>query len=317
MESPPGAALPDSSTSILRRPRILVALVSLYLIWGSTYLAIFVAIDTLPPFLMAGFRFVVAGGLLYGWARSRGAPHPALRFWRTAAVTGALMLAGGNGAVVWAEHFVPTGLVALLVATVPLWIVVLDWAWGKGRAPAVGTILGVLWGFAGVVLLVTGSEIGQGSRNDLLGGLLVLGGAAAWATGSVVSRYAARPSASGIGTGMQMLCGGAVLLVFGMLRGEIGAIDPAQISMASVLALCYLVVFGSLVAFSAYIWLLRATTPAVAVTYAYVNPVVALFLGWRLVGEPLSGRTLLAAFVILSAVVVITTRPSVRPSPRS
>ncbi|MCK5651605.1 MAG: EamA family transporter, partial [Gemmatimonadetes bacterium] len=304
----------DSSTSVLRRPRVLAALVSLYLIWGSTYLAIWFAIDTLPPFLMAGFRFVVAGGLLYGWARSRGAPHPSLRFWRTAAVTGALMLAGGNGAVVWAELFVPTGLVALLVATVPLWIVLLDWAWGKGRAPAVGTILGVLWGFAGVVLLITGGEIGQGSRNDLLGGLLVLGGAAAWATGSVVSRYAARPSAPGIGTAMQMLCGGLVLLAIGLARGEIGTIDPGQISAASVLALCYLVVFGSLVAFSAYIWLLRNTTPAVAVTYAYVNPVVALFLGWALVGEPLTSRTLLAALIILSAVLVITTRPSSRPS---
>lgn len=263
---------------------------------------------------MAGFRFVVAGGLLYGWARGRGAPHPSLKFWRTAAVTGALMLAGGNGAVVWAELFVPTGLVALLVATVPLWIVLLDWAWGKGRTPAVGTILGVLWGFAGVALLITGGEIGQGSRNDLMGGLLVLGGAAAWATGSMVSRYAARPSAPGIGTAMQMLCGGLVLLGIGLARGEIGTIDPGQISAASVLALCYLVVFGSLVAFSAYIWLLRNTTPAVAVTYAYVNPVVALFLGWSLVGEPLTSRTLLAALIILSAVLIITTRPSSRPS---
>ena len=302
----------DSGTPVFRRPRVVAALVGLYLIWGSTYLAIRLAIDTLPPFLMAGIRFVVAGGLLYGWARSRGAPHPSLRFWRTAALTGALMLAGGNGAVVWAELFIPTGLVALLVATVPLWMVVLDWAWGKGRAPAVGTILGVLWGFVGVALLVTGDEIGQGSRNDLIGGILVLGGAAAWAAGSVVSKYAARPSASGIGAAMQMLCGGMALLAIGLARGEIGAVDPGQISMASLLALCYLVVFGSLVAFSTYIWLLRNTTPAVAVTYAYVNPVVALLLGWALVGEPLSGRTLLAAFVILSAVLIITTRPSSR-----
>jgi len=293
-----------------RRLRVVAALGGLYLIWGSTYLAIRIAIETLPPFLMAGVRFLIAGGILYGWARARGAEKPNRNLWRTAAISGVLMLACGNGAVVWAEQFVPSGMVSLLVATVPLWIVLQDWGWGRGGAPGAGVLLGILWGFVGVGLLFTGSEIGQATPQDLLGGLLVLGGAGAWAAGSLVARYGARPSSAALGIGMQMLVGGGTLLLGGILRGEVSSFDPGAVSWLSVLAVLYLVVFGSLVAFSSYIWLLRNTTPAVASTYAYVNPLVALLLGWALASEPLSSRTLLAAFVILSAVMVITTRRS-------
>jgi drug/metabolite transporter (DMT)-like permease len=218
------------------------------------------------------------------------------------------MLLVGNGAVVWAEQFVPSGMVALIVATVMLWIVLLDWAFGRGSAPLPGTLFGILWGFGGVVLLVTGSEIGRATPQHLLGGILVLIGSVSWAAGSLINRYWDLPGSSALGTGMQMLTGGGGLLLLGFAAGELPEGDPSGFSLSSILALLYLIVFGSLVAFSAYIWLLKNTTPAIASTYAYVNPMVALFLGWALAGEPISRRTILAAFIILSAVMVITTR---------
>lgn len=298
----------DSSSAPGRGAKIALALGGIYLIWGSTYLGIRIAIETLPPFLMAGVRFLLAGGVLYLWSRVRGSGRPSVRLWRTSAIAGILMFLGGNGAVVWAEQFVPSGLVALLVATVPLWIVLQDWASGRGGPPGLGVTVGILWGFGGVALLVTGSEIGMAGPQDLLGGLLVLMGAFCWSIGSLVARYGARPVSSAQGNGMQMLVGGAALLLVAFVRGEPASFDASSMSMASVLAFFYLVVFGSLVGFSSYIWLLRNTTPAVASTYAYVNPAVALLLGWALADEPLSPRTGLAAFVILSAVVVITTQ---------
>lgn len=293
-----------------------MALAGIYFIWGSTYLGIRIAIETLPPFLMAGFRFVVAGGGLLIWARARGAARPTAYLWKTAAVSGVLMLLGGNGAVVWAEQFIPSGMVALLVATVPLWIVLQDWIWGRGGSPGVGLSFGILWGLGGVALLVTGSEIGRAGPQDLLAGLFVLGGAMCWSAGSLVARYGARPESAALGNGMQMVTGGGALLLAGLLRGEAGAFDPSAISASSVLAFFYLVVFGSLIGFSSYIWLLRNTTPAVASTYAYANPAVALLLGWALAEEPLSARTGLAAFVILTAVVMITTQRTRGGPPR-
>jgi drug/metabolite transporter (DMT)-like permease len=293
-----------------RKVRVGMALGLLYLIWGSTYLAIRFAIHTLPPFLMAGVRFLTAGSILFAWAKARGAERATASAWRTAALSGALMLGCGNGSVVWAEQFVPSGMVALLIATVPLWIVLQDWGWGRGGRPSSGVLFGILWGFLGVTLLVTGSEIGSATPQDLLGGFLVLVGAGAWAAGSLVARYGTRPPSAELGNGMQMLAGGSLLLLAGLLRGEGSKFEVGSVSGSSAFALLYLIVFGSLVAFSSYIWLLRNTTPAVASTYAYVNPVVALLLGWALAGEPLSPRTVLAAFVILSAVMVITTRRS-------
>jgi drug/metabolite transporter (DMT)-like permease len=257
---------------------------------------------------MAGIRFVVPGAGLVLWARGKGADPPTAKLWATAAISGILMFMGGNGAVVWAEQFVPSGMVALLVATVPLWIVLQDWASGRGGPPVAGVIFGILWGFGGVALLVTGPEIGTAGWEDLTGGVLVLFGAFCWAAGSLVARYGTRPRSSALGIGMQMLAGGGALLVLALVRGELGLLDPAGISRESILAVLYLMVFGSLVGFSSYIWLLRNTTPAVASTYAYVNPGVALLLGFALAGEPLSARTGIAAFVIISAVVIIITR---------
>ncbi len=288
--------------------KVATALGALYFIWGSTYLAIRFAIDTLPPFLMAGTRFLVAGAILYSWARLRGAPRPGWSLWKTAGLSGVFMLTAGNGGVVWAEQFVPSGLVALLVATVPLWIVLLDWLVWRTGFPGAGVWFGVLWGFGGVALLVTGAEIGQAGPKDLLGGLLVLGGALGWATGSLMARYGARPRSASLGNGMQMLGGGLGLMMLSALGGEAALVDPGAVSLLSVLALTYLIVIGSLVAFSSYIWLMQNTAPAMASTYAYVNPVVALLLGWALASEPLTPRTGAAAFVILTGVMIITTR---------
>jgi len=307
----------EPSPATGRGLKIGLALAGIYFIWGSTYLGIRIAIETLPPFLMAGIRFLVAGGGLLAWSWAKGADRPTAALWKTSAISGILMFVGGNGAVVWAEQFVPSGLVALLVATVPLWIVLQDWASGRGGLPGLGVALGILWGFAGVTLLVTGSEIGMAGPQDLLGGILVLGGAVCWSAGSLVARYGARPASSALGNGMQMVAGGGALLLVGLLRGEPAAFDPEGVSMASVLAFGYLVVFGSLVGFSSYIWLLRNTTPAVASTYAYANPAVALFLGWALANEPISARTGLAAFIILSAVVIITTQGTRGSPPRT
>lgn len=286
----------------------MAAFAALYLIWGSTYLAILVAIETLPPFLMAGVRFVIAGAILLAWVRLRGGPAGNPGEWRNAWITGGLLLVGGNGAVVWAEQWIPSGLAALLVASVPLWMVVVDWLWGKGSRPGVGLILGMLWGLVGVGLLVAGEGMGPGGTMGVLAAMVVVLGSISWAFGSIRARYAPAASSPQGGTARQMLAGGALLVLLGLITGEPGRFDPEAISLRSLVALAYLVVFGSLVAFSAYVWLLRVSTPSRVSTYAYVNPAVALFLGWALAGEPVGPRTLLASAVILSAVMLISRR---------
>ena len=312
--------MPSDPSADERPPawKLVLAFGALYLIWGSTYLAIRFAIETLPPFTMAGVRFAVAGSVLYLWTwRVRGVPHPDRRAWRAGTAVGALLLLGGNGGVVWAEQYVPSGLVALLVATVPIWMVLLDWLSG-GERPGPFVVFGLLWGFGGVALLMSGGEIGATTPRALLGGLAVLAGSLSWAVGSLYSRTAALPRtragapAPRMATAVQMLTGGSLLLLLGLLTGEAARIDPGGVSLRSALALAYLVVFGSLVAFSAYIWLLRHASAARVSTYAYVNPLVALLLGWALADEPLGPRTLVAAAVILSAVALITVRGGVR-----
>jgi drug/metabolite transporter (DMT)-like permease len=294
---------------------VLAAFAAVYLIWGSTYLAIQFAIQTLPPLMMGGVRFLLAGVLLYTVMRLRGEAAPTRREWRNAAMVGVLLLLGGNGGVVLAERTVPSGVVALLVAMVPLWMVLLEWARPGGIRPTARVITGLLVGFGGMVLLVGPGRVG-GEPVDLWGAGLVMAGSLAWAAGSIYSRSADLPRNAFLATGAEMLCGGAALVLVGLLRGELGAWNPATVTTESVLGFVYLVTFGSLVGFTAYIWLLGVTTAARVSTYAYVNPVVAVMLGWWLADEPLTARVLLAAAVIIAAVAVITTgrRPAAQPA---
>jgi len=287
--------------------KIIAATAAVYLIWGSTYLAILFAIETIPPFLMAGFRFAAAGAVLYIAVRMAGAKRPSRIHWGTTAVIGALLISVGNGALVWAEQRVPTGLSSLLVATVPIWMVLLDWAWGRGRRPSRWVMAGITLGFTGLALLL-GPERLQGiGRIDPVGAMVLILGSIAWAVGSLYSLRAALPDSRLLATAMEMLMGGVLLLLGGWLTGEGMGFHLSAVSLRSAVSLGYLILFGSLVGFTAYIFLLNATTPARASTYAYVNPVVAVFLGWLLAGEPVSIRTVLAAAVIVSAVAVITT----------
>jgi drug/metabolite transporter (DMT)-like permease len=293
------------SSTRTNRWQVVAALGAIYLIWGSTYLAIRFAMDTMPPILMAGARFLAAGTLLFIWARARGARWPTLKQWRGGLIVGALLLLAGNGGVVLGERLVPTGTVALLVGSVPLWMALLGWLRPSGTRPSLPVAVGLLFGFAGVALLVSPTH-GTWAVNPL-GMAIVLGGSICWATGSLYVRGNVLASDPIMATATEMLSGGALLLVAGSLTGEWSTLHLGAISTRSWLAVAYLIVFGSLVGFTCYTWVLRATPAAVAATYAYVNPLVAVFLGWALIGEPVTARTLLAALVIISGVVIITT----------
>ncbi|MEJ2502814.1 MAG: drug/metabolite exporter YedA [Gemmatimonadota bacterium] len=295
-----GAQGVDGATA--SRGAVLAALLAVYLVWGSTYLAIRFAVETLPPFLMAGVRFTVAGALLYGWRRAVGFPRPTGRQWAAATVVGGLMLLGGNGGVVWAEQWVESGTAALIVATVPLWMVLMDWLRPGGRPPRPAVWLGIAVGLAGVAILLGVPDPGP---RYLAGTTVLLLASVAWAAGSLYSRSATLPAPL-LATGMQMLAGGLLLLLAGLLAGEPATFEPSTFSTRSLLALAYLVAFGSLVGYSAYVWLLRVTPPALASTYAYVNPVVAVMLGWLLANERMSPRIVVACLVIVGAVALIS-----------
>ena len=294
---------------------LFAAFTAIYMIWGSTYLAIRVALESLPPFFMAGTRFLVAGAALYVWARWRGAAAPRLEHWRSATLVGALLFLGGNGGVVWAEQRVSSGLAALMIASEPLWVVVLAWAFGRTPRPGSRIGLGLIAGFAGVGLLV-GAGSGQGGAVDPLGAAVLAFSALSWATGSLISPTAAFPRSQVLASAMTMLAGGVCLMIAGVVNGDAAALGSAPVTARSVLALVYLVIFGSIVAFSAYRWLLDVAAPPRVATYAYVNPVIAVLLGWLVASEPIAARTLLAGLVIVLGVVLIVSAPSAHgPAP--
>jgi drug/metabolite transporter (DMT)-like permease len=298
------------------RANVVAAFAAVYVIWGSTYLAIRYAIETIPPFLMGGARFLISGILLYAFTRLRGSAAPTRAQWRSALITGVLLLVGGNGAVIWAEQHVPSGLVALIVAIVPLWMVVFEWARPGGKRPAPAVFVGLGLGLAGLALLIGPDAFARGgsSRLDVGAALVPVVGAMLWALGSIYSRYAPRAASAQLATGMQMLMGGAAFLVVSVLAGEPRHFNPGAVTGPSMVGFLYLVTFGSLIGFTAYIYLLGATTPAKASTYAYVNPVVAVVLGWAVAGEPLTPRMLIAAAIILGAVALITLASSRSPA---
>jgi drug/metabolite transporter (DMT)-like permease len=279
------------------------ALATIYVVWGSTYLGIMVAIETLPPLLMSAARFLVAGAILYGFAVRRGdtrGDRPTARHWTAAAIVGGALLLAGNGGVALSEERIDSGVAALLVATIPLWMAVLDRVL-YGRGLAWTALLGLVIGLGGVALLVgpTGGTI------DVLGALMALSAAFAWAWGSLYARGASLPARPLVGAGMQMLAGGVLLTIAGVATGELGNVDLGAVSTRSLLAVAYLVVFGSVIAYSAYVWLLKNAPTALVSTYAYVNPVVAVALGALFLAEPVTTRMLVAGLAIVASVALI------------
>ena len=291
------------------RGRLIAAFAAVYIIWGSTYLAIRFAVETLPPLLMAGARFGISGLILLAWERSRNPTGPTRLDWRTGLISSTLLLLGGNGAVVWAEQRVTSGVAALLVAVVPLWMVLLEWLRPGGKRPPLLVFVGLALGLAGLVVLIgSDSDAGApaGTSVDLLGAIVLTLASLAWALGSLYIKHAPRASTGLYGAATQMVMGGAWLVLASLIGGEFGHMDLAHASSRSILGFVYLTTFGSLIGFTAYFYLLAHTTAAKASTYAYVNPVVAVFLGWLLAHEPVTMRTVMAAGVILAGVAIIT-----------
>ena len=304
-----GVGKTESSRKLLI---LVAAFFAVYIFWGSTYLAIKYAIETLPPFLMAGSRFLFAGGILFLWARlSKDYEKPEPKHWRTSFIVGTLLLLGGNGGVVLAQHYIPSSLAALLVATEPLWIVILGWLWLKGSRPNWKVVLGLLVGFAGVWMLISGrpsNGVETGEYGQWIGVIAVIIGALSWATGSIYGLRGATPRSPILAAGMQMISGSVSLLLVGLIRGEWNTFDPAAVSSASLIGVAYLIVFGSLIGFTAYSWLLKNARPSMVATYAYVNPVIAVLLGWLIAGESLTGQMLIGAGVVVGSVVLITSQ---------
>jgi drug/metabolite transporter (DMT)-like permease len=299
------------------KPKLLSAFAALYLIWGSTYLAILFAIQTIPPLLMAGTRFFIAGIIMYAIARGQGAPRGSLANWRTALIIGACLLLGGNGGVTLAERYVSSGLASVMVATVPIYIALLAWASGTAPKPSPIVWLGLAGGFAGVAILV-GPELpflhNNGGRAGI-GMLILLVSSFIWSAGSIYSRKAKNVSPPFLLAGQQMICGGLLLTLVGIVKGELRGFDPGRISPLSLGAFAYLIIIGALVGYTSYIWLLRVCDPRKVATYAYVNPVVAVLLGALFAGETLTARTLLAAALIIGSVALVITVQQTRSKP--
>jgi drug/metabolite transporter (DMT)-like permease len=285
------------------RWKIVLAFLAVYLCWGMTYLAMRIAVRDIPPHLMSGARFLVAGLVLYLWTRRRGDPKPSAIQWRSAAMVGAFLLLGGNATVAWAEQQVPSGLAAVLIAVAPIWMVAFEWARG-GRRPGTRVTAGLILGLVGLAILVSPKGDSATQVNPIGAVMLVLA-SASWAWGSVVSKSAPLPKSRFLATSMEMIGGGVLLLLTALAVGQVAHFRPTEVSANAVLAWLFLVVFGSLVGFTAYIWLLGVTSIAKAGTYAYVNPIVAVFLGWAILDEPVTGRTLIAALVILVGVALV------------
>jgi drug/metabolite transporter (DMT)-like permease len=307
------AAAPTESEGSASANSVWGALVTVWIVWGSTYLAIRVAVRTIPPLMMGSVRFLLAGGILYLFSVRRGdrlEDRPTAIHWRSAFIIGTALLLGGNGLVSYAEQRVPSGVAALLIATVPLWLAIGD-RLRYGNRLSRQIVLGLAIGFGGVILLV--GQSGDG-RIDSLGAAALVAASIFWAAGSLYSRGAPLPRRPLVGTGMEMFAGGVVLAVASIVTGELGRLDVGSVSGESILGLIYLIVFGAWVGFTAYIWLLRNTRTSLVGTYAYVNPVVAVLLGWWLLGETITVRTLLAGGVIVVGVVLIVTATRLQSS---
>jgi drug/metabolite transporter (DMT)-like permease len=308
----------DGRQSAAMRAKVIAAFLAIYVVWGSTYLGIKVVVETIPPLTAAGTRFLLAGTIVYGWARLRGAPTPSSRQRLNLGLLGLLMFVPGYAALFWAERTVPSGLAAVLIATLPLWTILVEAGVFKRRrvTPILAIALGT--GFTGVALLATGRTSGVAGAIPLLPCAAVILGEMSWAVGSVITSQLDLPSSSVLTAGAEMLCGGAVLLLLGAVFGEWHAIPRP--TPAAIVAMAYLIIAGSIVAFNAYIWLLGRTSATRLSSFSYVNPVVALALGYEFAGEHLTPHALAASLLVLVSIVLVqltTARRSVRPPERS
>jgi drug/metabolite transporter (DMT)-like permease len=296
---------------------VLTALLTVYIIWGSTYLGIRLAIASIPPFFMAGTRYLVAGGVMFLFALLRGAKLPSMVEWRDAVIVGACLLLLGNGGVTFAEQYIPSGTAALLIATVPVFLTIFAWLAKLGPRPSAMICVALVLGLLGVSILsrpATHANASPGDQFNWYAGIIaLLLASAVWAGGSLYSRKAARPSSAIVAVGIQMICGGALLLLVSLSTGEAARFNWSRVTAESSLAWVYLVVVGAIVAFTAYIWLVQVCSPALVGTYAFVNPAVAVLLGWAIAGEAMDSHMISGAAVILVAVVIIVVfanRPS-------
>ncbi len=297
------------------KTKIWTALIALYIVWGSTYLAIRFAVETIPPFMQAGLRFLISGIILVIWRLAAGDPAPTKRQWLSTVIVGTALLLGGNGLVSWAEQHVPSGIAALMVSTSPMWLVLFEALRPGGVKPTLRGVIGLLIGFGGVILLVGPSEFnGRATQFDTLGTVALLAAALLWSIGSIYSKHADMPASSLLSTGMEMLAGAVALFLVSAGSGEWSRFSFAAVTMRSWLGLAYLITFGSLIGFVSYGWLLQNAPISLMSTYAYVNPVVAVFLGGWLASESLTPRILVAAAVIIGSVIFINSgrQPKVR-----
>ncbi len=307
----------DTSGSRNRPPSAILtvlAFAAIYLIWGSTYLAIRIALESFPPLLLAAARHLLFGLALYSILQRKSEVRPNSAQWRTSIVTGILLLFLGNGGVCVAEGTIPSGVAALLVASISLWIVLIDWLRPGGSRPLPRVVAGIVLGFAGMVLLVGPAHFGDSGRVDPKGSAILVVASLSWAFGSMYAKHGQLPASPFLGVAMQSLAGGIALLIAGLFTGEFTALHLPSVSLRSCLAIGYLILFGSGLGFTAYLYLLKTTAAARVGTYALVNPVVALVLGWLIVAEPITLRTASAATVILTAVLLVITAPHAHPS---
>jgi drug/metabolite transporter (DMT)-like permease len=288
------------------KTKVWIALLALYIVWGSTYLAIRFAVETIPPFMHASLRFLISGAILYIWRRMAGDEAPTISNWKATAIVGAALLLGGNGLVAWAEQTVPSGIAALMISTSPFWLVLFEAVRSGGGKPTWQSIVGLIMGFSGVFLLIGPAEIlGTSGRFDTFGIILLLLAPISWSMGSIYARGADMPKSTLLGTGMEMLAGAVALFLVSLVKGELSGFSFAQVSTQSWLGLLYLITFGSLVGFVAYGWLLHNAPVSLLSTYAYVNPVVAVFLGWLFANEKLTPQMGVASAIIIASVILI------------
>lgn len=294
----------------------ILAFAAIYIIWGSTYLGIRVAVESIPPFAMAAVRFFIAGSLMLAVLRMRGYPMPTRKQWRDSAIIGTCLLLGGNGLVAWAELLIPSGIAALIVGVQPIFMVTTEWAWPGGQRPAPAVFVGMALGLVGLGLLSWQADSGTSSIH-VAGVIAILAACVSWAFGSIFSRHAKPAAPPLVGAAAQMLCGSVSLGIVAGLRGEFFDLPLSAIHARSWWALAYLIAIGSWVGYSTFVWLMKHSTPARVSTYAYVNPIVAVFLGWLILNEPLTRRTIVSALIIVAAVVIVTTQKNRKAKPKA